>query len=74
MMLQHAYYATLLENSSNTAATSLINLVIDYVVEEDSAWYNTAQWNGSILGLEDEYTLKVACWKLLSDEWFESIV
>lgn len=75
-MLQHVYYTALSQVSSITQTVNLVNVVVDFITEKEKkgSWYETTQWNGSILDLENKNTVKLACWKLLSDEWFESVV
>ncbi|RCI02663.1 hypothetical protein CU098_008721, partial [Rhizopus stolonifer] len=70
-MLQHVYYASLLQQSSAKQTTELVNKVVDYVT--DDVWYEEAQWSGSFLDLNTKNTVKLACWKLISDEWFDSV-
>lgn len=76
IMLQHVYYTSLFRVSSTNQTTELVNYVVDFVTEKEKkgSWYETTQWDGSILGLENKNTVKLACWKLLSDEWFESVM
>lgn len=74
-MLQHVYYASLAQISSKSQTTALINLVVDYITsnEANSHWYKASTWDGSLIGLKSSDTSKLACWKLLTDEWFESV-
>lgn len=53
-----------------------MNAVVDFITEKEkkNSWYEATEWNGSILDLDNRNTVKLACWKLLSDEWFESVV
>lgn len=75
-MLQHAYYTTLSGSISNEQTTDLVNTVIDFVTEKESksSWYESSSWDGSALDLQDKNCVKLACWKLLSDEWFDSVM
>lgn len=70
-MLQHAYYASLLQVSSIVETKDLVNTIVDYVLKNE--WYTKSHWDGTVLGLENNDSVKLACWKLLSDEWFESV-
>jgi hypothetical protein len=73
-MLQHAYYSSLAQSPAEASQTiDLVNAVVDFCTE-DSNWYEKTEWNGSVLALENLNMLKLACWKLLTDEWFESVV
>lgn len=74
-MLQHVYFASLAQVSSKPQTTDLVNLVVDYITsdEANSHWYKTSSWKGSLVGLENDDITKLACWKLLTDEWFESV-
>ena len=74
-MLQHVYYAALLQRTSTEQTNDLVNAVVDFVTqsEKKNAWFDNAEWNGSILDLNAQETVKLACWKLISDEWFESV-
>lgn len=76
IILQHVYYTSLSRVSSISQTTDLVNTIVDFVTEKEKkgSWYGTTQWDGSILGLENKNTVKLACWKLLSDEWFESVM
>ncbi|GAA5808334.1 hypothetical protein MFLAVUS_001724 [Mucor flavus] len=76
IMLQHAYYTTLSGSISNEQTTDLVNTVIDFVTEKESksSWYESSSWDGSALDLQDKNCVKLACWKLLSDEWFDSVI
>lgn len=75
-MLQHAYYVTLSRNISTEQTTDLVNTVVDFVTEKEKKnhWYESTQWDGSVLDLKNKDCLKLACWKLLSDEWFDSVM
>lgn len=75
-MLQHVYYTSLLNVSSTSETKDLVNIIVDFVTEKENykSWYETTQWDGSILSLDRKNTVKLACWKLLSDEWFESVM
>lgn len=76
-MLQHAYYSSLVQSLTDTRQTAdLVNIVVDFVTskEKHDGWYEKTQWSGSILDLKNKDILKLACFKLLTDEWFESIV
>jgi len=75
-MLQHVYYAALAQNTASEQTTVLVNTVVDFVTESErnAAWFDCAEWNGAMLDLNTPNTVKLACWKLISDEWFESIV
>ncbi|CEP18278.1 hypothetical protein [Parasitella parasitica] len=74
-MLQHAYYTTLLQISSAQQTSNLVNAIVDFVTqsEKKTVWYNNVGWTGSILHLNTQNTVKLACWKLISDEWFEPV-
>lgn len=75
-MLQHVYYESLLQRTSSEQTTNLVNAVVDFVIqpEKNNAWFDITEWNGSLLDLNTQNTVKLACWKLISDEWFESVV
>ncbi|KAL7313294.1 hypothetical protein PS15m_007055 [Mucor circinelloides] len=75
-MLQHVYYAALAQNTASEQTTVLVNTVVDFVTESErnAAWFDCAEWNGAMLDLNTPNTVKLACWKLISDEWFESVV
>ncbi|CAO3606615.1 unnamed protein product [Mucor hiemalis] len=74
-MLQHVYYASLAQITSKSQTTDLVNLVVDYISSngKNTLWYENTTWDGSLIGLETNDTVKLACWKLLTDEWFESV-
>lgn len=74
-MLQHVYYASLAQITSKFQTTDLVNLVVDYISSngKNTLWYENTTWDGSLIGLETSDTVKLACWKLLTDEWFESV-
>jgi hypothetical protein len=73
-MLQHAYYSSLRQSLTDASQTvDLTNMIVDFVTAKDD-WYDNTQWSGSILDLKDRNTLVLACYKLLTDEWFESVV
>lgn len=74
-MLQHAYYTSLLQVSSIVETKNLVDTIVDYVLKDEkkNEWYTQSHWDGTVLGLESSDSVKLACWKLLSDEWFESV-
>ncbi|KAI7907434.1 Urb2/Npa2 family-domain-containing protein [Cokeromyces recurvatus] len=73
-IFQHIYYNSILQSSlSVNEAPQLISNVIDFILKDDS-WCMNTEWNGSLLDINDENILKLACWKLISDEWFELII
>ncbi|KAI8976473.1 Urb2/Npa2 family-domain-containing protein [Pilobolus umbonatus] len=53
-----------------STSSSLLDIIIDYITEDD--WYQEASWTGSILDINTIQTSKLVCWKLLTDEWFET--
>lgn len=75
-MLQHIYYYTfLLQKRPLNETVCISNLIIDFVEESDNApWYMHTVWDGSISSIKNKNQMKIACWKLITDEWFETIV
>lgn len=74
-MLQHVYYAALAQNNATEQTTDLVNAVVDFVTkaEKKTTWFDSTEWNGAMLDLNTQNTVKLACWKLISDEWFEPV-
>lgn len=74
-MLQHVYYASLAQNKAAEQTTDLVTAVVDFVTksEKKTTWFENTEWNGVMLDLSTQNTVKLACWKLISDEWFESV-
>ncbi|KAI8967507.1 Urb2/Npa2 family-domain-containing protein [Mycotypha africana] len=74
-MLQHSYQATLLESDAIEEYSPLVNAIVDFVNDKQAEnWYLTTKWSGSLLQIENRNTLKLAIWKLITDEWFDVIV
>ena len=72
-MLQHAYFAYVIgSNHGQTPLVSIVNTVLDFVLDQSSDSNFDATWNGSLLAIDDS-GVKIACWKLLADEWFDVI-
>lgn len=77
-MLQHVYYASLAQINTTEQTTDLVNAVVDFVTGSENktttpTWLDSTAWNGAMLNLQTQNTVKLACWKLISDEWFESV-
>lgn len=71
-MLQHAYFTCLLNTDPEASQTAdLVNAVLDFVVEATDPNLVGSQWDGYMIHLEDEHAVRIACWKAITDEWFD---
>ena len=62
-MLQHVYYASLGQNNApEQQTTDLVNAVVDFVTksEKKTAWFDSTAWNGAMLDLNTQNTVKLA--------------
>ncbi|KAI8144786.1 Urb2/Npa2 family-domain-containing protein [Fennellomyces sp. T-0311] len=74
-LLQHAYFAYVVGSSYDQTSSPLVfmvNTVLDFVLDQSETINSGATWNGSLLAIDDS-AVKIACWKLLADEWFDVI-
>ncbi|KAI9316049.1 Urb2/Npa2 family-domain-containing protein [Dichotomocladium elegans] len=73
-ILQHAYFVSL--NSGlpdiSAPALNLVKMILDFVLDDKEPLGAAATWDGSLLHL-DNGAVKLACWKLLTDDWFDII-
>ncbi|KAG0748861.1 hypothetical protein G6F57_003035 [Rhizopus arrhizus] len=67
-------FKTVKQHDSSSTRTATV-LCVYFVEESDHApWYMHTVWDGSISSIENKNQMKIACWKLITDEWFETIV
>ncbi|KAG0170859.1 hypothetical protein DFQ28_001467 [Apophysomyces sp. BC1034] len=74
VMLQHVYFTCLSNvDPAESQTMDLINLVLDIVLDgHDSKLYSSG-WDGSLIHLHDKDEVRIACWKLITDEWFDIV-
>ncbi|KAI8327792.1 Urb2/Npa2 family-domain-containing protein [Chlamydoabsidia padenii] len=74
VLLQHVYFSTLQDDSFLSVKNSdLVNVVLERVMnEKDCAWQNVS-WDGQLMSLANMDQVKLAIWKLVTDEWFDPI-
>ncbi|CAO3616277.1 unnamed protein product [Cunninghamella blakesleeana] len=74
VIFQHIYFTSLASNSelSSKENTELVEMILDVIVDKsDNQWINSS-WDGNMIHLHDMSSVKIALWKLLTDEWFDT--
>lgn len=74
-MLQHAYFSHLniaAEDATQSSWLDIVGHVLDFVLEDHQKISLKNTWDGSLVHL-DSSAVKIACWKLITDEWFDVI-
>lgn len=74
-MLQHAYFSHLniaAEDATQPSWLDIVGHVLDFVLEDYQKISLKDTWDGSLVHL-DSSAVKIACWKLITDEWFDVI-
>ncbi|KAF7721634.1 hypothetical protein EC973_004355 [Apophysomyces ossiformis] len=73
-MLQHVYSTSLHgANPPIPETVDLVNSVLDYVMQDQLTNSLNSSWDGKLIHLLDKDETKIACWKLITDEWFDII-
>jgi hypothetical protein len=78
-MLQSIYYHSLFPEKHiyQDGKVEALSMLITFLTEnkgKKEPWYQSTTWDGNLLDIKDMNTVKLACWKLLVDEWFEAIM
>lgn len=74
-MLQHAYFSYLniaAEEAPQSSPLDIVGRVLDFALEDHQSVSSKDTWDGSLVHL-DSSAVKIACWKLITDEWFDVI-
>ncbi|CDH52663.1 hypothetical protein RO3G_10807 [Lichtheimia corymbifera JMRC:FSU:9682] len=74
-LLQHAYFSYLniaAEEAPQSSSLDIVGRVLDFVLEDHQSVSSKDTWDGSLVHL-DSSAVKIACWKLITDEWFDVI-
>ncbi|KAL0077627.1 Urb2/Npa2 family-domain-containing protein [Phycomyces blakesleeanus] len=71
-LLQHAYFASLVsENTPARQTSELVNTALDAIV--DTKHEEEVSWDGTLVHLDSSQKVNLACWKLITDEWFDVV-
>lgn len=48
-------------------------MILDVIVDKSNDQWINSSWDGHMMHLHDMNSVKIALWKLLTDEWFDTI-
>ncbi|ORZ12704.1 Urb2/Npa2 family-domain-containing protein [Absidia repens] len=75
VLLQHVYFSTLnpTKKSSSGKNADLVSAVLNMVMDENETQWQKSTWDGQLVSLENMDSVRLAIWKLVTDEWLEPV-